>query len=121
MVRGFGSFRRNVRHDGAITDEVALVQQDGTFVSRPLGEAYVAGSDIEIVWISVGPGSGEVRVEYSLDEGSSWSVIAERTADDGHLIWGNPRRETTAGLVRVTDASDPEPLRPERAHVLRAR
>ncbi|MCB9594743.1 MAG: metallophosphoesterase family protein [Sandaracinaceae bacterium] len=97
---------RNVRADGAVTDEVVLVKEDGIFVTAPSGGSYLAGSDIEVLWTSVGAGSGEVRVEYSLDDGASWTVIADRTADDGALTWSSPRRMTTQGRVRVTDTVD---------------
>ncbi|MCA9610478.1 MAG: metallophosphoesterase, partial [Myxococcales bacterium] len=97
---------RNVRADGAITDEVVLVKSDGIYVTQPSGGRYLAGSDVDVVWTSVGAGSGEVSIEYSLDGGGSWTTIVDRTADDGHHVWTSPRRETTEGLVRVTDLGD---------------
>lgn len=97
---------RNVREDGAITDEVVLVKEDGIFVNRPSGGSYLAGSAIDVVWTSVGAGSGEVSIEYSLDGGRSWAVAVARTADDGSESWTAPRRETAEGLVRVTDLGD---------------
>lgn len=97
---------RNVRADGAITDEVVLVKAEGIFVTRPSGGRYLAGSDVDVVWTSIGAGSGEVSIEVSLDGGGTWSTIVDRTADDGHHVWTSPRRETTQGLVRVTDVAD---------------
>jgi len=99
---------RNLRDDGVITDEVMLVRGDGLFVAAPSGDTHLAGSDVDVVWTSVGASSGEVRVEYSLDDGATWATVVERTEDDGHHVWSTPRYETTVGRVRVTDASDPD-------------
>ena len=97
---------RNVRIDGAITDEVVLVHGSGIFVNQPSGMSYPAGSDIDVLWTSVGAGSGEVSIEYSLDDGAGWTTVIDRTADDGMFTWSSPLVATMLGRVRVTDVAD---------------
>ncbi len=105
-VSGDSLTLRNVRSDGVITDEATIVRGDGVFVTRPSGRSYLAGSDVEVTWSSSGT-SGQVRIEYSLDDGASWTLVTASTDDDGTFTWTAPRRATTAGRVRITDVAAP--------------
>lgn len=106
-VAGAALTLRNVRWDGVETDHVTLVKEDGIVVLAPVGgEVFLAGSTVDVTWTSTGT-SGEVSVDYSLDDGRTWVSIADRIADDGHVAWTTPRMRTTRGRVRVTDAADP--------------
>ena len=105
-VAGGSLTLRNIRWDGTETDRVSLVKGDGIAVLAPVGgETFLAGSTVDVLWASTGT-SGEVRVEYSLDDGERWAVIADRTPDDGRLAWETPRRQSTRARVRVTDVAD---------------
>ncbi|MGE0784049.1 MAG: metallophosphoesterase [Sandaracinaceae bacterium] len=96
---------RNVRADGAITDDMAIVRGSGIFVITPSGGSYLAGSDVDVTWTASGAG-GRVRIEYSLDDGASWNVAIADTENDGAYTWTAPRRETTEGRIRITDTTD---------------
>ncbi|HRI36221.1 MAG TPA: hypothetical protein PK765_04040 [bacterium] len=43
-----------------------------------------------------------IKLEYSLDNGSTWATIAASTANDGSESWTTPSANTTNVLVRLT-------------------
>ena len=105
-VRGDVLELHNVRWDGAVTDHFTLVKGDGIVVESPRAGANVlAGSSVDIAWSATGSTTA-VRIESSLDGGATWSVIVERTEDDGVHAWTTPRRVSDRVMVRVTDADD---------------
>jgi hypothetical protein len=60
------------------------------------------GSVHDITWTSLGT-SGNVRIEYSVNNGSAWTDVAASTADDGSLAWTVPNAPSISCLVRVSD------------------
>ena len=66
------------------------------------GEDWQVGTTQTITWTSVNT-SGDVRLEYSTDNGSGWSEIIASTADDGTHDWIIPDDPSTECLVRITD------------------
>lgn len=78
-------------------------------ITAPNGaETWYIGSSREISWTSTGT-VGKVRIEYSLDGGSSWSVIADSTANDGAHTWTVPDSAATTYRVRISEAVDGDP------------
>jgi hypothetical protein len=66
--------------DDTATDDPALV------VLTPVaGETITAGSSFNITWQS--NLTTEVKIEYSADNGSTWIIIVENTANDGLYTW----------------------------------
>lgn len=68
------------------------------------GEDLTAGTSHEIRWTSTGPVT-TVDIAYSPDNGSTWSLIATGTDDDGSFAWDLPILGTDQCLVRVTSSS----------------
>ncbi|MCA9661628.1 MAG: metallophosphoesterase, partial [Myxococcales bacterium] len=96
----------NIRADGEVTDHVSLMKGDGIEIFYPNGgEKLAAGGEVEIQWATVGD-VPEVRIEYSLDDGTSWKTIAAATPNTGAYTWSVPLVETETGLVRVTSTAD---------------
>jgi hypothetical protein len=73
-----------------------------TVTSPNGGETWQGGSIQNITWSSFAT-SGTVRIEYSTDNGLSWSEIASSTSDDGIESWSVPDNPTTQALIRVRD------------------
>ena len=72
-------------------------------ISQPNGgESWQAGSNQLITWNS-SVTSGNVRISYSVDNGSIWTVLTESTADDGSYSWVIPDSPSLTCLVRVAD------------------
>jgi endonuclease/exonuclease/phosphatase family metal-dependent hydrolase len=75
-----------------------------TVTSPNGGESWVAGSSHALTWTSAGVAN--VKLEYTLNGGTSWSVITSSTpASAGTFTWTVPSTATTTAKVRVTDAA----------------
>jgi len=69
------------------------------------GEAYPAGSSVEIRWSA--PGAEEVTIQFSADDGITWMPIRYRQpAASGAIAWTVPAIPTTRARVRVNDLND---------------
>ncbi len=83
-----------------------------TVVSPNGAESWFSGTSRDVTWISSGV-AGNVKIEYSENGGSSWSVAAASVANTGLYAWTLPSCVSASCLVRVTsrdgaasDASD---------------
>ncbi|MBN2416618.1 hypothetical protein JXO52_12300 [bacterium] len=76
-------------------DELNIVSPNG-------GETLEVGTSYEIAWNSSGT-SGDVKIEYSIDNGITWTEEAASTPDDGTYTWTVPGTPSTECLVKVSD------------------
>ena len=68
------------------------------------GEVIVGGSAQNITWTATGVSS--VNLEYSLNNGASWTSIATGVnASSGTYAWNVPNTASSQALVRVSNAS----------------
>ncbi len=96
----------NIRYDGEITDRFAMIKGTGIVVGAPDGgEVLAGGSTYDIRWATVGS-VPDVKIEYSLDDGQSWSTIVASTPNTGTYAWTVPSAQTTHGLVRVSSVAN---------------
>jgi subtilisin family serine protease len=79
-----------------------------TVLSPNGGENWAAGSTHPITWTSTGP-VGNVKIEYSTNNGSSWAAITLSTANDSTHYWTIPDVSSSQCLVKISDASDGTP------------
>jgi len=72
------------------------------------GEVLIPGDTYDITWAH-DQFVDRVRIEYTVDGGANWDVIANDTANDGACPWTVPDRLTDTAWVRVsgTGAGDP--------------
>jgi hypothetical protein len=66
------------------------------------GETLTVGTPYRILW-NYSLAIRNVKIEYSIDNGSTWSTIAT-TTNKGDYTWTPPNTPSTACLVRVSDA-----------------
>ena len=78
-----------------------------TVTSPNGGENWEVGSSHYITWTSTGT-VGNVKIQYSINNGSSWTDITASIANDGSYNWTIPQNPSTDCLVRVSE-SDGEP------------
>jgi len=69
------------------------------------GEYYLAGSTQPITWTWTGT-IANVKLEYSLNGGSSWTTIRSSTPNDGGAGWEVPILESNNVRVRVSDVAN---------------
>jgi hypothetical protein len=72
------------------------------------GETWQTNSSHSITWTSTGT-VGNVKIEYSTNNGSSWSTITSSTANDGVYSWTVPETPSSLCKVRISEASDGSP------------
>jgi len=77
------------------TPDITVSAPDG-------GENWLVGSDEDITWTSVGT-SGDVHIEYSINNGSNWANVIASTPDDGTHSWTIPDEPSENCLVRISD------------------
>ncbi|MCX6583419.1 MAG: carboxypeptidase regulatory-like domain-containing protein [Candidatus Aminicenantes bacterium] len=73
-----------------------------TITSPNSGENWLIGSNHDITWTSSGT-VGNVKIEYSPDNGSNWTEIAASTENDGIYSWSLPNTCSANYLVRVSE------------------
>jgi WD40 repeat protein len=71
-----------------------------TVTSPNGGESLTVGSTYQVTWASTGS-VGDVKIEYSIDNGTSWTTIAPSTANDGSFNWTVPDMPSDNCLARI--------------------
>jgi len=105
LVESFANPALSDITDGVFT--IAPAVAPGITVTSPNGgESWPMGSAQNITWTSTG-GSANVKIEYSTNSGSTYTLIAGWTANDGTHPWTVPLITSSTCLVRVRDASSP--------------
>lgn len=66
------------------------------------GENWQVDSVQNITWNSTGP-VGNVKIEYSTNNGTNWTIIASSTANNGSYLWTIPDKSSTQCIVKVSD------------------
>jgi hypothetical protein len=78
-------------------------------VTSPNGsENWTEGDNHNIAWTSQANICG-VKIEYSVDNGSTWNTVIASTANDGSYTWTVPGDPSTTCKVRISDAADGSP------------
>nr|NIO82508.1 hypothetical protein [Candidatus Aminicenantes bacterium]NIQ68369.1 hypothetical protein [Candidatus Aminicenantes bacterium]NIT24412.1 hypothetical protein [Candidatus Aminicenantes bacterium] len=97
-----------------VSDDVfSIVSSSDSFkVTSPNGgETWEVGSVHAITWTGTGT-INTVMIDYSFDNGSTWSTIVSSTVNNGTYDWPIPDTVSEECLVRVTasdGAGDPKP------------
>ena len=84
--------------------KVVMPDLDITVTSPNGGENWYVDSTNNITWTSSGT-SGGVKIEYSVDSGTSWSDVIVSMPDTGAYPWLIPNTPSDSCLVRVTDTN----------------
>ncbi len=98
-----------VNNNAATLLDVALDPIMSITINNPNGsETFYAGETCDITWLSINSVS-DVRIEYSINNGSDWSVIAATTENDGSYLWPVPDLQSLLCLIRVYEIADNYP------------
>ena len=80
-----------------------------TVTSPNGGESWSGGNSRAITWAS--SNVSNVKLEYTLNNGTSWTVIASSVAaSTGSYTWAVPNTASTQARVRATDALNGTPV-----------
>ena len=98
---------RNVRDNDIVSDRVTMIKGAGIDVAWPDGaEVLVPGMEPLIRWGQVGM-EGRARLEWSCNNGLTWSPIGDIALEDGAAPWTVPPIRTEHALVRLTPEDQP--------------
>jgi hypothetical protein len=80
-----------------------------TVTSPDGGETLITGTTHDITWDHTGT-VGDVKIEYSTNNGSDWSDVINTTANDGIHPWTVPSAPSANCRVRISEESDGDPV-----------
>ena len=87
------------------SDAIFRIRGGFTITSPKGGESWGAKSPQTITWTTKGT-IANVKLEYSVDSGSTWSTITSSVANAGSYSWTVPDVQKATCRVRVSDVSD---------------
>ncbi len=97
---------RNLRQDGQVTDEVAIIKGDALLLESPNGERNLRpGDSAPVRWRTFGD-IPNVDLSFTCDGGDSWHLLADDLANDGEFAWTVPALEAPRTRLRVADAAN---------------
>lgn len=76
------------------------------------GNVWKAGASKTITWDSSWVTyalTGYVKIEYSINAGTSWTTIVASTLDTGSYVWTTPVGTTKQTMIKVTQVSESTP------------
>jgi len=79
-----------------------------TVTSPNGGESWYTGTNHDITWTTTGT-VGDVKIEYSTNNGDSYQYVTSSTTNDGTFSWTVPNTPSSQCLVRISEASDGSP------------
>ncbi len=74
------------------------------------GEEWPVGSVQGIIWKTGAAPVGDIKIEYSTDNGTNWIEIVAQTENDGVFEWEVPDTVSSQCLVRISEAEDADPM-----------
>ena len=72
------------------------------------GETFTVGSSHSITWSTVNM-TGDVKIEYSTDNGSTWAEIIAAAPNTGSYAWTVPDTASSQCLVKISKADSGSP------------
>ncbi len=79
--------------------------KDITVTAPNGGEFFLYNDPVDIIWNWTGAIT-DVHIEYSIDNGVTWSTVVANTTNDGTYTWSAPNATTNIALIRITDIGD---------------
>ena len=88
---------------------------DAPEIVNPVGaENYLGGTNQKITWYGFTP---PVKVEYSVDNGTSWNILSDK-ANGNELRWNIPTRFSQYARIRISSADNPNQTRTTRTFTI---
>lgn len=85
------------------------MQHDALFMESPNGGETLRPGNVQMVqWMTHGSGVENVQVQFSPDNGASWTMVDRSVPNIGFYEWTVPGTETSQGVLRISDASRPD-------------
>lgn len=87
-----------------VSNNTFTIQQPKPVLIAPNGgEVFDIGSTQTISWNANSVSSSTIRLEYSANNGLTWTIITSSTSNSGSYNWTVPAAPTTQALVRIVN------------------
>ncbi|MEO0237385.1 MAG: hypothetical protein ABIN35_04045 [candidate division WOR-3 bacterium] len=94
-------------NDFDVSDTFFVISRPEIFIKKPVqNDILIIGENYPIHWDWTGVFSN-VKLEYTTDGGTNWTVITSSTPNDGEYIWSVPNFPSTQCKIRITNTTDP--------------
>ncbi|MBL0316489.1 MAG: T9SS type A sorting domain-containing protein [Flavobacteriales bacterium] len=104
LIRSYDAFNSSVFD--ATDAQVNVAANTVITVTAPNGgESIAAGSNYSITWNNTAPASGVYNIQFSLNNGSSWSTVVNGISGNAYN-WTVNNSVSTQCLIRVLDANN---------------
>ncbi|MHC4395457.1 MAG: SUMF1/EgtB/PvdO family nonheme iron enzyme [Planctomycetota bacterium] len=91
--------------EGALLDDV--MYSVPILISIPNGgEVFNSGTSQTIEWSSSAPADANVKIEYSINNGTDWNDVNNSVPNTGSYDWTVPEVTSPNCLVRISDVND---------------
>jgi len=90
-------------------DNVSLQKMTGPavkLIAPSGGEQLSSGIPFDVQWLSVGI-TGKLTLEYSPDNGATWTLISDQIDNTGSYRWMAPAGFSPWGVVRLSSSASP--------------
>ena len=88
-----------------VTSNLSFIPPQFDIITPNGHERFLQNQNVNITWRKVGDCTN-VKLEYSLDNGSNWVTITSSTTNNGAYTWNVGSTLTDKGLIRITGISD---------------
>lgn len=96
-----GKLKMETYDYGTVTPTITVTSPNG-------GELWEVNSTRNFTWTSTGT-VGNVKIEYSIDNGTTWKNIVSSTTNDESYSWKVANTTSSQCLVKISEASDRDP------------
>lgn len=97
-VRDFNDLSKTDQSNAIFT-----IQFPVTVLTNNGGSTWQGNTLQNITWTAAGLISGTLTLEYSINNGTTWTTISSGEANDGTYAWTVPNTPSTQSLIRVRD------------------
>ena len=96
-----GKLKMETYDYGTVTPTITVTSPNG-------GELWEVNSTKNFTWSSTGT-VGNVKIEYSIDNGSTWKNVVSSTTNDESYSWKVANTTSSQCLVKISEASHGDP------------
>ena len=92
-----------------LSNQVFII--DGSLILLyPAGnENFIAGNEVNIIYDFNNTQVSNIKIQYSVNNGSNWITVTNSTSATGSYVWTVPNLPNTSNTkIRLTDTQDPQ-------------
>lgn len=94
----------------AVPDEKVISLESLSITSPQGDEQWKVGSVHPITWVSDEGSASYVKLEYSIDNQTTWTNITSSTSNDGTYNWTIPNTPSETCNIKISDTADGAPF-----------